>query len=375
MRFLKSLLRGLASLGFKFGLMLLAVTTAAIVVFGTSSPLKKALSGSQIYDHIIDNLVTTSKDSHNGSGSGSTTSLDELPVKQAAKTAFSPAFLQSSTEQVIDSVYLWLRGTIQKPNFRIDLSEPKHQFAVAAADNAVARARTLPACTLQQTRELARQDIDPFHISCVPPGTDINLIRNKVISDLDNNQDFIKDPVITADNLAKDNQGKTIFDKLNHAPKIFHWFLLAPWVIGGVTLLSGAILLLLHDEKRRGLRAMGGVLLGSGVFLLISTWILNYAFNQVNKPGGRLGKLAKNDLQNNLLAVIHSLTRVLSNKLFMFGIVYACIGAVVLLILRLTRPKIKYLKEEAGSQPEPTDPPLEPDNMISEPHEQSETKT
>ncbi len=317
------------------------------MVFGSSAAVKKALRGSGIYNNFVDTLTSQSKDI--GVSQSDTTSsglLVQPQVKQAAKTAFSPAILQSSSEQIIDSMYGWLRGNSAKPDFRIDLSQPKQRFAELAADNAAARAQQLPACSLQQLRELANSTPDPFNVPCLPSGYNISTIRNKVVEDLATNQEFLKDPVITADSLPKDSQGKSVFDQASGMPKIFHWLLLAPWIIGGFTVLTGGGLVLLYDEKRRGLHTIGVSLLGSGVFLLISTLVLSYAFKQVSQPSGQFGKLVANDFQHTLLGVLQVLSSAFNRKLYLFGAAYIASGAAILIILRFTRPKIEKPKPQ-----------------------------
>lgn len=350
MHLLKSLLRGLASASFKLGLVCLALLSVTVMVLGNSAPLKRALRNSKIYDNLIDNVI--SANTQDPQDVGSSSPLAELPVKQAAKTAFSPELIQSSTEQVIDSVYRWLEGKTAKPDFKLDFSAPKLRFATAAADNAAARSRVLPPCSLQQSRELASNDkIDAFSLPCLPAGLTADSIRNRVISDLANSKAFIKTPVITADSLPRDSQGKTVFDNVAQAPQIFHWLLIAPWILGGLTLLSGTLLVILYDERRRGLRAVSVILLGSGIFLLIGTLVLSFAFNQVNKPNSQLVRLVNSsELENSFLAILRSLNSTFSSKLLIFAATYLGLGAILLLALHFTKHETEPVNAMPQSQ-------------------------
>lgn len=368
MRFIRSLLRGLASSGFKLGLVLLALTAALAMVLGTPGAIKQALRDSKAYDQLVDGLISDGTRIGNDTENGQTTELNvNTPqVRQAAKSAFSPAMLQSSSEQIIDSVYTWLDGKSQKPDFRIDLTEPKQRFAQSMGDYAAERAATLPVCNLQQLRELAAsQEIDPFNVPCLPPGYTTASARDKVVSDLINSRDFLKDPVLTADNLPKDEQGRSVFENLSEAPRIFHWLKLAPWLIGGLCLLFALLIMGLHDDKGRGFRSIGVTLLGSGLFLVLGTALYSFAFNRANQPHGQLGKAITTDLQGSLLSVLRSLNNALSTKIFFFGGAYILLGAAALLYLHFNH-RLKEVAEVASNPAVPnqdfhtaTLPPIE----------------
>ncbi len=332
MGFIKSLLRGLAAAGLKLGLVLFAFTMALMMVFGTSAAIKQALRSNHVYDAAIDSIVSdTGQNQDSLSGQQFQVTAQEPQIRQAAKTAFTPAVIQTGSEQVIDGVYGWLRSGSAQPDFRIDLTDAKQRFADAVADAAINRAQQLPACTLQQLRELSATTIDPFSVPCVPPGYDISALRSRVVSDILNDQGFLKDPVITADSVPKDSQGRSVFQNASQAPRIFHWLLLTPWVIAGLTGLFGAILVLLHDDKRRGLRSIAVILLGSGIFLFITSLLLIYVFKAAYLPKGL--QPSSNPLQQPLLQAAVSLERAVSTKILWLGGAYAVLGTLGLLLL------------------------------------------
>lgn len=330
----------MASLFLKLGLINLALVSVFVAVFGTPTALKRALNDSGVYNNVTDNVINLSEQEGTDKEPGSNMSLAAPQIKQAATTAFGPDLIRQSTEQIIDGTYSWLLGKTEKPDFKIDLSQAKLRFATAAGDNAAARARQLPACSLQQTRELAANGgADPFSLPCYPPGVDVSLVKNKVISDLANNDNFLKDPVITADSLPRDQQGKPLHETFSNAPQIFQWLLRAPLIIGGLTLIAGLLLITLHRDKRKGFRSVSITMLGSGIFLLAITWIFGLIVGQAIQSTGNMQTMVLNGMGNNYLEIVRALTKVLSNKLMVFGLAYGGLGIVLLLILRIYKPK------------------------------------
>jgi len=336
MGFAKGLLRVLAGAGFNMGLVGVAVSVALVMVFGNPSALKQALRDSRAYDNVADSTisdaVTANKDA------ASTATIPETQIKQAAKTAFTPGVLQSSTEQIIDGVYSWLRANSDKPDFRIDLTGQKQALAESLAGSAADRARQLPACGLQQLLELRGTTPDPFNIPCLPPGYDINALRSQAIADITNNQVFLKNPVITADSFPNDSQGRSVFENVSQAPELYQRLLLAPWVFGGLVLLSGLLLVLLHDNKRAGLKSLGMKLIMSGIFLPIGTAVVSYISRLLGRQVGRqVGRQLTAGLQQAPAEVIRLLSSAVNHKLIWFSAGYIILGALALLSLRLTR--------------------------------------
>jgi hypothetical protein len=110
---------GLGSSFFKILLLFTATVMAIVVVFGNPKPLKTSLSDSKVYDTLVENALKSMESPNKPKeGQGDGISLAQPEVKQAVKQAFTPALLQSSTEQIIDGVYRWLDSKSTEPDFR-----------------------------------------------------------------------------------------------------------------------------------------------------------------------------------------------------------------------------------------------------------------
>jgi hypothetical protein len=353
MPFYKRFLLGLTSTLFKTLLFTTALIAAIVIVFGNPTQLKASLNESKIYDTFVDSILKASQKQSNEQGND--LPLDRPEIRQAAAQAFSPELLRSSTEQIIDGGFSWLNGTTSAPTFRIDLSSAKQQFVQALGDYAADRVQSLPPCTLSQLRELANTDIDPFNVSCAPPTVTPIRAREEVVQDLSSNQDFLGNSVLTADSLPRNENGKTVFDEAKQVPQIFQWAKRAGWILGSLTVIIGLSLIFLRHDKRRGVRMVGVSLLGTGIFLLLSTLLINYLFSQANKPGGQLTHLTNNDFQTTLIAFINSINRALNRTILRFAISYAVLGAVALGALWYTGRK--RTKPQPISEPAITDRP------------------
>ena len=353
MHFLKRLGRGLASSLLKLSLFLLASIGALVVVFGTATPLKGALRQSNIYTSAVDSVLDSAGKQSNsqpgqqasGNNGGQGLPIDQPGLREAAKTAITPTFLQSTAEQIIDGIYGWLGGKTAQPQFSIDISTVKQQFTQAMGDYAVNRAKGLPACTPQQARDLAVSKPDPLSIPCLPTGFDVNSLRAQVADQVNKNtgNSILQNNTITADNLPKNDQGQNpvqqITDKASKLPQIFHWFKLAPWILGGLALLLAAFVLLLADERRLGLKSVAWSFISIGAILMLEVIVTTIIANKLTGPSGPLAKKFNggNVLQQPLISTFHSLGQSVNGKLLIFGIIYLVLGIGTLIILRTTK--------------------------------------
>ena len=333
---LKKFSRGILAFILKLGLFTFAIVTAFVLVMGTSAQLKLALKKSGVYDNFIDNVLASA---HAENDQGESLDLNRPEIKSAVKAAFSPELVQASTENIVDGTYHWLNGRVPSPDFRVDLSGTKQNLANSLGDLVVNRAKTLPRCTLLQARQLQATGIDAFTVPCVPFGFDINSLRGQVANSVNSNEGFLSKPVVTADTLFKNDQGQNPFQQ-SQAPLIFHWLKWAPYIVGFLTVASGIGLVMLYDSRRRGLRNVSIILVGTGIVLLASIWLLNYLFSQIRRPGSSLAKTAGNDLQKSLINVIQLLNKAINHKILVFSASYIVIGAGTLIVLHYTKPKV-----------------------------------
>lgn len=355
MHFLTSLARGLVSSALVGLLPLLAIVSTFVIVLGTSTQLKQSLSDSHIYDNFVDTAFEAAKaadkpaggvnqpqQSDEGISSVLIEDTDALPIDDPAirnvvKSAVTPAFLRQSIEQVLDGTYRWLQGKVPKPDFRIDLTGVRQQLIDGAGAYAANRAQGLPACTFAQLRSLG-PNVDPFKAPCLPPGVTPDAVRAQVVGELQSNPQLVGQPVLTADTLPKNNQGQTPFDQAKELPRVFGWFRLAPWLVGGLVVLLMSLLILVRHDRRHGLKTVAGLLLGAGVVLGVGVWLLRYLFQRATQPGGFLRREIRGEFQTTLISLFDSLQGAFGRTLLWFAIIYVVLGLGTLLALHFTKP-------------------------------------
>jgi hypothetical protein len=354
---MKKFARGFASLLLKLSLFNLALAGAFLLVFGTPDVLKKSLADSKLYDTVVANVIDSSKQASSEEGFP----IQQPEVQDAIKSAFPSETIKSYSEQFIDSLYHWLYGAEQQPAFRIDLTPAKQKLAEGVGDYAMRRYTGLPVCTVAQLRSLGT-DIDPFNVPCQVPGVSAAAARQDVIATISGSDQFLSDPVLTASNLPKDSQGKTVFDNLAPLRQVAKITRALPWILGICSLLLALFLVLLHDKKREAVRSISATLAGTGLFVLVSTLLVAYVFAQVNKPGGVLNRSIPGSFQESMLSISSSLSGALNRYLVIFSLVYIVVGGVALLYIHFTDKRIKPSEDaiaEGPAAPETTTPEAE----------------
>lgn len=338
----------------KFSLFMVAMTAAINAVFGTPAILKTSIADSGIYQSFIPNTLdeTLKEQGH----SVENVPLNDPEVRSAFQSAFTPELLQRTAEQFIDSIYGWLEGNSPSPDFRIDLTESKQNLVSSLGDYAAKRAAGLPACNFQQLRELQGTDIDPFSVSCLPPGLTPTTVRQQVITDLASSKELLGDPVLTEENLPKNERGQTVFQQASQLPDIYQKAKGAPYFFGLLGLLVMAGVILLNEDRRRGFRIVGYSFLTVGVVVLVSTWLVAYAMGRLKQPNGELAKLSNTNFEHSLVELVSKITSALNSKLYVFCLVYIAIGACVFVVLHRTRPQPAELIN-AGTPHQPSNVP------------------
>ncbi|MGZ6005241.1 MAG: hypothetical protein ACXWLH_03745 [Candidatus Saccharimonadales bacterium] len=344
MQFIKKLLRGLSAFAFKFLIMVLAIVSALVMTFNSPHKIEKSLSDSGVYSTFISSALKEVQKSNNKNNSQDKSSKNDIPIDDpavvdAANQAFTPQLLQSTTENVLNGTYDWLSGKAAKPSFTINFADAKQTFAQKVGQAAQKRLAGLPKCTPAQAKQQG-SDIDAFSATCAPKSLNIKAAAQKVTDDLAHSKDFLGTPVMKADNLSKDKNGQTVFDRLAKAPKVYKAINASPWLLACLAGLAGLVTFLLYDSKRRGLRNLAISLAVAGTFLLLITYAVTKGFDALNKPSGKLGESFKDSsFQQTIIKGLDSLSGSIEHVLLWFGIAYLVIGAGTLITLHFTKPK------------------------------------
>ena len=332
-------------------LLILAVSVTIIATTITPNRVKSWLRHSDVYTTIVDDIIRQSK-TLNKSNAGSSP-LDDPGIQDAAKKSFTPSFLQSSAEQIIDGTAPWLKGNAPRPAFQVDLTGVKGTFADNVGAYATTRYAALLACALGQ----APANADVLSITCRPAGFDPAPEIQKAVNDLKNSKDFLGTTTITPDTLSKDNNGdsRPIEERLKIVPKVYRAIQIAPLVLGGLALLDGLIVVFASSTKRKGLRRIVGSLWSTGIALGVEVALGAYGLKKAQD------KLAGDATINpSLQRTLNSLLRAASNDFLRVTMICTAVivGAaflitVYLLATRSKKPAAELPKEHMSEEPTP----------------------
>jgi hypothetical protein len=339
---------------FGVALPLLLLATAfnfgVLRVIGSPEPVKKILSGSGIYNSVVGTALEQAKTTSTGT---SEVSLNDLSIKKAAQESFSPQVVKDSSEKAVDGIYDWLDGKSPQPQFDIDLSNVKNDFAEKVGVAAKTKAATLPVCTS------APATTDPFSATCVPPATTPEQIGEQAKNDVLNGQGFLEHPKITSDSFKSASGNHSLFEgKLKDAPKKYQLAKKIPYILAVLSILTMLAIVFLSTTRRKGLRRVGIIMALVGAFMLAFAWGLNRVVTQNITP-----KIVVENkvLQSNMRTLATDITHRVDKNYWIFGIAYAALGLILILTtLLIGRNSIKKPpaapKAQGANQPPHNNP-------------------
>ena len=339
---MKKIPRLFASSLLKITLTGLVLTAALVSVLGSPTGIKEALNDSGVYDTAVSSLLSKSLEENSDQSQA-----DHAAFQQSAQAALTPDTVRSVAEQAVDGVHAWLAGDTATPTFRIDLTEAKGRFITAAGDLAANHVTSLPVCTTAQEREMAASGNETgiLDLTCRPRAMTADSARQQVNTQL-NDQDFLKDPVLTSDTLLNNKDGKTDSNPLKNQALPGHYQRIgkSPWILLGLAVLLGAAVFFLSDTKRQGAKSVSRTVTVVGATLLLLTFLSGLIFDRLLKPGGPLLKDEGDSLQKSLAAIFNSLSDKFNQTVFKYALAYLIVGGGALLA-------IKFLWKQPGAVP------------------------
>jgi hypothetical protein len=317
----------------------LAYSTSLNRNFGTSDNIKTWLAESKIYDKALNAVLDATQEQSNKNGGDQSISLTDSVVKQAATEAFSPQLLQNSVNSFIDANYAWLSGKTATPEFKIDLSNAKDDFATKIGNAVQTRLTGLTACTPAQETQL-QLPVDVMTVTCRPPNLDPKTEGARVANEI-RISEFLSKPVITADSLAHDQSNtssKPYYVQLSKAPAIFQFQQKAPYVLAGVVLLTSLAIVTIAPERRMGWRRIGSVSLTAGTLLVVSKFIGDIGVNRLEDQISTSKTVISQLRQPGVELLKHIQSQVVQIN-FYFGIAFIVIALIIYAVLFKTKEK------------------------------------
>ena len=337
--------------------------TSLVLNLGTSSHVKTWLSDSKLYDHFIANVIKQSVGSKEGDNSSSTGVSPTDPVVQdAAAKAFSPQLLQTSVNTFLDNNYQWLQGKIAQPNFVIDLTVPKQQFATYVANAIQTHLASVPTCTKAQAAQVA-VNFSPLDATCLPAGVNARSEAAKVQAQLAGSNGLLSNPVITAQSLNTNGNSTPYYEHGNLAnlPKYYKLAVALPLLLAGVAVVLILGVIFIHPVRRRGVLRVGVVLLTAGLLLVVVKFIADFAYPKVIAKA--FNKSDVGPLQVSLTDFAHRAEAGIIGTDMYLGLCLVLIAIAIFIGLSMTRTK----KAQPTATPKPITTEEEPVQIDEEP--------
>lgn len=343
---------------FSLFLFALAVDIGFIRVVTHPEKTKQILSDSGLYGSVVSGLLDQAKTiSTTGSGNNDISLSNDL-IRSAAEKSITPEFLKQNTEGFIDSIYRWLDGTTLTPDFKIDLGGVKQSFADNVASSLQQKLASLPVCPAGTSV----QSYDALNATCLPKGLTAAQAASTVKNGILNGQGFLDNSTLSANDVKSSDSGQPLFqDSLKDAPKAYQNAKKSPAILALLALLTGVIVVFLSATKKKGVRKIGGIAFGMGIFMLLFAWGLNQV---VAKKLPQL-KFDNTVIQEKLQIVIKDIAQEVGKTYYIVGAVYAAAGAVAItgavFLLKGGKPESKdhgpaeTAKPPASDKPTPTE--------------------
>jgi len=331
---LKQLAIGLLGAVLTFCLLTTAVLTAANTVFGKPDTLKQSLAESGVYKSASsafqDQAISELQDPDPGGGVAQTGrfTADEQTTRQIAEQVITEQKVQGYIEQIIDGTYKWLEGETPQPDFAIHPEDAQRDLSNAAGDAAVSRFESLPGCTLAELQQINPTDVNPFELSCKPPGISRDAIRQRVANEVNGYENALGRETFTVDSLGQG--GQNVFESMDAVPVIFQWSRQGPWIPAVAALAAAAAIILWSTDRNRGMQKVSIKTLLCGILLFVGLGISVLALNFIN-PAGRAGATPIESVAYDLVL---SLGTAFNRVLLYFASAYAVLGTAGILFTR-----------------------------------------
>lgn len=349
----------LANRLFRFGVVMCIFTSTLWLVFGTPTALKQAGRDSHIYDAAA----------HIAQTSAINVNIDptvKAGLDAAAAETFTPAYLQSISEQFMDGTYHWLAGSSDKPDFKIDASTAVNEFLGKVAENTVATASQLPLCGVGQVPDLTNLDLST--LKCLPPGVNPAILRDETIRRLKSSSNLLANPVLTADSLSalykqdattKASQpSKPFYEQLAPLRGYYTVGRALPWIFGAITLLAAIwIIRMYHNGQKAAYRvARSGMWASLPIF--VATLLGHFLFRST-ASSGNLTRAVNGSYQQNGIDFLRSIEGSLVHYLLFISGGIAAVSVIVMLAMYLinrNKPEFDSHNVPSVAPPKPTGP-------------------
>lgn len=323
MSFMRRFFRGIMAWVLSFSLFVLAGTVALLLTAGNPGYIKAILADSGVYKTFIRATLDLASYQNSSQGSDAITTQTTNEILPIIGASITPSFLQKTSESMIDSIFLWLRGDIKTPNISIKTAEMSDQLQSKLTEYLNTRVASLPVCTQSD----ATQGFDPLSDGCKPKGAVNQADIQKVAADFVDSIPVLQKGEITMQSidpnnvLATSSVGKSI-------PVGYAWFERVPYIAIALIVASGIALVILGTNRTKNWRTIGHTFVWAGALLIVTGGVTVLFAGVLNS--GLTGSASAQQIlfvKNVFVPIMEIFTKSLGSYSLYFGVGYAVIGA------------------------------------------------
>ncbi|HEX8762710.1 MAG TPA: hypothetical protein VF733_03030 [Candidatus Saccharimonadales bacterium] len=325
MNILRRIGLGLATLAFGALLTALPPLIGLFMVFNQSGPLKNALRQSGLYESAAS--VTIDKQAGQQDAQ---LALDNAAIRQAVVNAFPPAYLQTTAEKNIDSIYSWVHGDTKEPQLGINLEQPRQLLSENIGTAVKQKLDGLPVC--KERRSAPTTPAELMALDCKPPNIPdaalIEAARNQALT----SSLFAK----TTEQMGtlKDENGQPVTAKFRVIPEAYRYMVWSLFIVPLALIVMALAIICWSPTKQIGIKRVGAGLITNGVFSSIlalgAVWGLTYATRFIIDQDRTLATL-----QGKVLESVKDLAVGVRNWWLVVSVGYIIIGIALLIMIRL----------------------------------------
>lgn len=254
------------------GTWLLASSLAATV--GKPEQTKDLLKQSGLYQAVIPAQVA---DVQRANPSLASVPLDNPEIQKILGSSLDAKNVEQQGDKAIDAIYAWLEGKSETPQIDITVMADQQRLATAAGNYVAKYVSGLPACAPGEA-DYAAFSTNPLEATCMPPGTDAQMVRSSVEQAILSNPALGASTQLTEEDVRLAN-GKTIMESLGSAPTWYQRAVYLP-LIAAILIAFFAIVLLFVVGVRSGVKSIGKHALSVGITLAVVAIALAWAMEK-----------------------------------------------------------------------------------------------
>lgn len=247
MHILKTVFTSIFALLLHITLPVVVLASVFTLLLAVPGPIKRSLAEAEVYQAFTE---TVAEELTGQAENDDSLAVPPAEIREAVDQAIATEPLQEQVEQALDATYDWLNGLTQRPEFTIDLSQSRENFANSVSAYAADRLESLPTCSSLSQLE---NEVNPLTAECLPPRFDRQTAIEAYSQELLDSGEFLPEVKFSSSEIFSNFED----DTLASAPSTFQQLKQAVWIVATVSGVLALAIFLLAPTKRIGLRRVG----------------------------------------------------------------------------------------------------------------------